>query len=100
MVVLHHRADQRRVGGVWQARAGEQRSGQLLNLALSWSTAAGERLPRVRWPLAGRLRGQRRLGRRGDAVQWTLSGLSYATTCWWQVQAVNTSGQTMADNGA
>jgi uncharacterized repeat protein (TIGR01451 family) len=36
----------------------------------------------------------------GNVTQWTLSGLNYATTYWWQVQALNASGQTMADGGA
>jgi uncharacterized repeat protein (TIGR01451 family) len=72
---------------------------QPLSLMLSWNAASGASGYQV---CVGLLPGD--CSKTGGWVSaggtsHALSGLSYATTYWWQVRAVNASGQTMADGG-
>jgi uncharacterized repeat protein (TIGR01451 family) len=76
-------------------------AGQPTAVTLRWDAASGASGYRV---CAGLLPGDCAASggwvNVGNVTQWTLSGLNYATTYWWQVQALNASGQTMADGGA
>jgi hypothetical protein len=76
-------------------------AGQPTAVTLRWDAASGASGYRV---CAGLLPGDCAASggwvNVGKVTQWTLSGLNYATTYWWQVQALNASGQTMADGGA
>jgi hypothetical protein len=47
------------------------------------------------------VRRDRQLGERRNGTNWTVNvALQPATTYWWQVRAVNASGQAQANNGA
>jgi len=73
---------------------------QAVNLTLSWNPAGGATGYEV---CVGALPGD--CSKTGGwasvgGTSYALSGLSHATTYWWQVRAVNSSGQTLADGGA
>jgi uncharacterized repeat protein (TIGR01451 family) len=72
---------------------------QPLSLMLSWNAASGATGYEV---CVGALPGDCAVTGgwvSAGGTSHALSGLSYATTYWWQVRAVNASGQTMADGG-
>jgi uncharacterized repeat protein (TIGR01451 family) len=73
---------------------------QPVNPTLSWGVASGATSYQV---CVGSLPGDCSSSGGWVSVAGTsyaLSGLSYDTTYWWQVRAVNASGQTLADSGA
>ncbi|GIV83252.1 MAG: hypothetical protein KatS3mg052_0259 [Candidatus Roseilinea sp.] len=73
---------------------------QPINLTLSWGAASGATGYEV---CVGALPNDCSTSGGWVSVAGTsyaLSGLSYDTTYWWQVRAVNANGQTLADSGA